>query len=78
MRQHAGITDAQVLEEFGPNTTERGPQELGMGAGGIIRAIDRNAGGVSQSVIETFMRDVLSLYDARGVRDAIDRIVGVP
>jgi hypothetical protein len=75
MRQRAGITDAQVLEEFGPNTTEKGPQNWAW-VQAIIRAIDRNAGGVSQSVIETFMRDVYLYTTRMGVRDNIDRIVG--
>lgn len=75
MRQRAGITDAQVLVEFGPNTTEKGPQNWAW-VQAIIRAIDRNAGSVSQSVIETFMRDVYLYTTRMGVRDTIDRIVG--
>jgi hypothetical protein len=75
IRTRAGITDAQVQEEFGTNTTEKGPQNWAW-VQAVIRAIDRNAGGISQSAIETFMRDVY-LYTTRiGVRDAIDRIVG--
>jgi hypothetical protein len=75
MRSRAGITDAQVQNEFGNNTTERGPQNWAW-VQAVIRAIDRNAGSVSQSTIEQFMRDVY-LYTARaGVRDEIDRIVG--
>jgi hypothetical protein len=75
MRQRAGVTDAQVLEEFGTNTTEKGPQNWAW-VQAIIRAIDRNAGGVSQSVLETFMRDVYLYTTRMGVRDNIDRIVG--
>jgi hypothetical protein len=75
MRQHAGITDAQVQEEFGTNTTEKGPQNWAW-VQAIIRAIDRNAGSVSQSAIENFMRDVYLYTTRAGVRDAIDRIVG--
>ena len=75
MRRRAGITDAQVQEEFGTSTMERGPQNWAW-VQAIIRAIDRNAGSVSQSVIETFMRDVY-LYTTRAVvRNAIDGIVG--
>ncbi len=74
MRRGAGITDAQVQEEFGPNTTERGPQNWAW-VQAIIRAIDRSAGGVSQSAIETFMRDVYLYTTRAGVRDVIDRIV---
>ncbi|MGB8401258.1 hypothetical protein [Bradyrhizobium sp.] len=75
MRRGAGISDAQVQEEFGTNTTEKGPQNWAW-VQAIIRAIDRNAGGISQSAIETFMRDVYLYTTRAGVRDAIDRIVG--
>ena len=75
MRRGAGISDAQVQEEFGVNTTEKGPQNWAW-VQAIIRAIDRNAGGISQSAIETFMRDVYLYTTRAGVRDAIDRIVG--
>jgi hypothetical protein len=74
MRRGAGITDMQVQEEFGTNTTEKGPQNWAW-VQAIIRAIDRNAGGVSQSAIETFMRDVYLYTTRAGVRDEIDRIV---
>jgi hypothetical protein len=74
MRSRAGITDAQVQEEFGTNPTEKGVQNWGW-VQAIIRAIDRNAGSLSQSAIELLMRDVY-LYTTRlGVRDDIDRIV---
>src|SRR5204863_668677 len=74
MRQRAGVTDAQVQDEFGADPTQRGPQNWAW-VQAIIRAIDRNAGGVSQTVIETFMRDVY-LYTTRiGVRNVIDRMV---
>lgn len=74
MRSRAGITDAQVQQEFGNNPTERGPQNWAW-VQAIIRAIDRNAGGVSQSTIESFMRDVYLYTRRAGVRDEIDRIV---
>jgi pimeloyl-ACP methyl ester carboxylesterase len=75
MRRGAGITDAQVQQEFGTNTTERGLQNWAW-IQAIIRAIDRNAGSVSQSAIESLMRDVY-LYTTRpGIRDEVDRIVG--
>jgi hypothetical protein len=75
MRSGAGITDAQVQQEFGTNTTERGPQNWAW-VQAIIRAIDRYAGGVSQSGIESLMRDVYLYTTRAGVRDEIDRIVG--
>jgi hypothetical protein len=75
MRVRAGITDAQVQDEFGSNATERGPQNWAW-VQAIIRAIDRNAGGASQSAIEQLMRDVYLYTTRAGVRDEIDRIVG--
>jgi hypothetical protein len=76
MRSGAGVTDAQVQQEFGTNnTTEQGPQNWAW-VQAVIRAIDRNAGGVSQSAIESFMRDVYLYTTRAGVRDEIDRIVG--
>jgi hypothetical protein len=75
IRTRAGITDEQVQQEFGNNTTERGAQNWAW-VQAIIRAIDRNAGGVSQSTIESIMRDVYLYTTRSGVRDEIDRIVG--
>jgi pimeloyl-ACP methyl ester carboxylesterase len=75
MRSGAGITDAQVQQEFGAHTTERGPQNWAW-VQAIIRAIDRYSGGVSQSTIEFFMRDIYLYTTRAGVRDEIDRLVG--
>jgi hypothetical protein len=75
MRSRAGITDAQVQQEFGTNTSEKGPQNWAW-VQAIVRAIDRYGGGVSQSTIESFMRDVYLYTTRAGVRDEIDRIVG--
>ena len=75
IRSRAGITDAQVQQEFGTNTSEKGPQNWAW-VQAIIRAIDRYGGGVSQSTIESFMRDVYLYTTRAGVRDEIDRIVG--
>jgi hypothetical protein len=74
MRSKAGISDAQVQNEFGTNPTEKGPQNWAW-VQAIIRAIDRNAGSVSQSFIEKFMRDVYLYTSRAGVQDAIDNIV---
>jgi hypothetical protein len=74
MRSKAGISDSQVQAEFGTNPTEKGPQNWAW-VQAIIRAIDRNAGSVSQSFIEKFMRDVYLYTTQAGVRDAIDSIV---
>jgi hypothetical protein len=75
MRSRAGITDAQVQQEFGTNTTEKGPQNWAW-VQAITRALDRYGGGMSQSTIESFMRDVYLYTTRAGVRDEIDRIVG--
>jgi len=75
MRSRAGITDSQVQEEFGTNPTPKGPQNWAW-VQAIIRAIDKHAGGVSQRVIEDFMRDVYLYTTQPIVRDAIDDIVG--
>jgi hypothetical protein len=75
MRQRAGVTDAQVDQEYGPNPKEKGPLNWEW-VHAILRALDKHGGGLSQSAIESFMRDVF-LYTTRlGVRDEIDRIVG--
>jgi hypothetical protein len=74
MRSKAGVSDAEVQKEFGPNPTEKGPQNWAW-VQAIIRAIDRNAGGVSQSFIEKFMRDVYLYTSQPGVQDAIDNLV---
>src|ERR1700722_933606 len=74
MRNKAGISDAQVQEQFGTNPTEKGPQNWAW-VQAIIRAIDRNAGSVSQSFLEKFMRDVYLYTSQAGVQDAIDNLV---
>jgi hypothetical protein len=74
MRKKAGITDAQVQSEFGNSPTEKGPQNWAW-VQAIIRAIDRDAGSVSQTFIEKFMRDVYLYTSQAGVQDTIDRIV---
>lgn len=74
LRRRAGITDAQVDREYGPNLKPKGPQNWEW-VQAIIRAIDKHVGGLSKSAIEVFMRDVF-LYTTRlGVRDEIDSIV---
>jgi hypothetical protein len=74
MRSKAGISDAEVQEQFGTNPTEKGPQNWAW-VQAIIRAIDHNAGSVSQSFIEKFMRDVYLYTSQPGVQDAIDNLV---
>lgn len=75
IRQRAGVTDAQVDQEYGPNPKAKGPLNWEW-VHAILRALDKHGGGLSQAAIEIFMRDVF-LYTTRlGVRDEIDRVVG--
>jgi hypothetical protein len=74
IRTRAGVTDDQVDAEYGPNPTQKGPQNWAW-VQAIIRAIDKYGGGMSQSAIETFMRDVYLYTTQPGVRTQIDRIV---
>jgi len=74
VRSGAGVTDAQVDVEYGPNTRPRGPLNWEW-VQAILRAVDKHGGGLSQNALEIFTRDVF-LYSTRaGVRDEIDRIV---
>jgi hypothetical protein len=74
LRQRAGITDAQINSEYGPNPKPRGPQNWEW-VQAILRALDKYGGGLNQVTLEAFTRDVF-LYSTRaGVRDEIDRIV---
>jgi hypothetical protein len=74
LRQRAGITDTQVDAEYGPNPKPRGPLNWEW-VQALLRAIDKNAGGLSQRALETFTRDVFLYTTRAGVRDEIDRIV---
>jgi hypothetical protein len=74
MRQRAGVTDAQIDAEYGPNPKPKGPLNWEW-VQAILRALDRHGGGLSQSAIETFTRDVFLYATRSGVRDAVDQIV---
>jgi hypothetical protein len=74
MRARAGVTDDQVNAEYGDNPTQKGPQNWAW-VQATIRAIDKFGGGISQSTIESFMRDVYLYTTQPGVRAEIDRIV---
>lgn len=68
LRQSAGITDAQVDAEYGPNPKPKGPLNWEW-VQAILVAIDKHAGGISRKALEIFTRDVF-LYATRGdVRD---------
>lgn len=74
IRIKAGITEEQVDAEYGPNPKEKGPQNWEW-VQALLRAIDKNASGLSQGMLEVFMRDVYLYTKRAGVRDEIDRIV---
>lgn len=74
IRTRAGVTDAQVNAEYGDNSIKKGPQNWAW-VQAVIRAIDRYGGGMSESSIESFMRDVYLYTTLPGVRTEIDRIV---
>jgi hypothetical protein len=74
LRVKAGITDAQVNLEYGTNPKPKGPQNWEW-VQAIIRAIDKYGGGMSQSSLEIFTRDVFLYTTRAGVRDAIDEMV---
>ncbi|UWR91709.1 alpha/beta hydrolase [Phaeobacter inhibens] len=74
MRQGAGITDDQIDAEYGDNPREKGPLNWEW-VQAIVRAIDRNATGLSQRAIEVFLRDVFLYVSRPGVQRAIDGIV---
>jgi hypothetical protein len=74
IRAGAGVTDAQVNDEYGTNVTEKGPQNWAW-VQAIIRAVDKHGGGMSEYAIERLMRDVYLYTTQPGVRNEIDRIV---
>jgi len=74
IRESAGVTDAQVDTEYGTNPKPRGPLNWEW-VQAILRAVDKHGGGMSQSALEIFTRDVFLYTTRAGVRDEIDRIV---
>jgi hypothetical protein len=76
MRQRAGVTDAQVDAEYGPNPKPKGPQNWEW-VQATLRALDKYGGGMSQSALENFMRDVFLYTFHPGVRDEIDGVVAL-
>ena len=74
IRQQAGITDAQIDAEYGPNPRPKGPLNWEW-VQAILRTLDKHGGGLGQTALEIFTRDVY-LYTTRlGVRDQIDAVV---
>jgi hypothetical protein len=74
LRVQAGVTDDQVLSEYGNNPKPRGPLNWEW-VHAIFRAIDQYGGGLSSDVIEQFTRDVYLYTTVQTVRDAVDAIV---
>jgi hypothetical protein len=74
IRARAGITDEQVLSEYGDNPKPRGPLNWEW-VHAIFRAIDKHGGGLSGDAIEQFLRDVYLYTTVETVRDSIDKIV---
>jgi hypothetical protein len=74
MRAKAGITDAQVQSECRPGAAEKGAQNWEW-VQAIVRLLDRNLTGVSQTTIEVFLRDVFLYTQRIVVREVIDKTV---
>ncbi len=74
LRKRAGITDAQIEQEFGDDPTEKGPLNWRW-VQAILRALDKNVGGLSARSIELVLRDVYLYTSHAGVRDEVDTIV---
>ncbi len=74
VRQRSGVTDAQVDAEYGSNPKPKGPLNWEW-VQAILRALDKYAGGMNQTALETFTRDVFLYTTREGVRDEINRIV---
>jgi hypothetical protein len=74
MQRKAGISDEQVQAECRTDSTEKGVQNWAW-VQAVIRLLDRQLTGISQTTIEVFLRDVF-LYTHRDVvRNAINQIV---
>jgi hypothetical protein len=74
IRTAAGVTDAQVDQEYVPNEKPKGPLNWAW-VQAILRAVDKHGGGLSASALETFTRDVFLYTRRAGVRDEVDRLV---
>jgi hypothetical protein len=74
IRKKAGVTDEQINAEYGNNPEEHGPLNWSW-VQAILRAIDKNGGGINQRTLEVFTRDVYLYCTLPGVHDAINRTV---
>jgi hypothetical protein len=74
IRKGAGISEDKVLQQYDGDVNERGPLNWKW-VQAILRAIDRNGGGMNQATLEVFTRDVFLYTTRAGVRADIDRVV---
>jgi hypothetical protein len=75
VRLRAGVTDEQIDVEYGANPKPKGPLNWEW-VQAILRALDKHGGGMGQTALQTFTRDVFLYTTRAGVRDAIDAVVG--
>lgn len=74
LRLRAGVSDAELDAEYGPNPKPKGPLNWEW-VHAILRTLDRRGGGMGQAALETFTRDVFLYLNRVVVRDEINRIV---
>ena len=72
VREHAGISEAQVAEVAGVEVVERGPQNWEW-VQGVLRAIDRFVPHGSGTSVALFTRDVYQYLRNSGIRENIER-----
>jgi len=74
IRTKAGVTDREILDEYGADTQERGLLNRKWVLA-ILRTLDKLTGDLGQAAIEEFTWDVYLYITKAGVRDAVDAIV---
>ena len=74
IREAARIPEDKVNAEYDGPVQERGPLNWKW-VQAVLRAIDKNGGGMNQATLELFTRDVFLYVTRAGVRDVIDRVV---
>lgn len=76
LRIAAAIPDEKVGLEYEGSVQERGPLNWKW-VQAVLRAIDKNAGSLSQKALELFTRDVFLYATLPGVRAEVDRAVSM-
>jgi hypothetical protein len=74
IRKAAAIPEVKVNAEFDGPAQERGPLNWKW-VQAILRSIDKHGGGVNQTTLELFTRDVFLYTTLAGVRAEVDRLV---